>query len=185
MEHAMTNPRRTDPHEADTPTPVITSIAAGVAPLPFLLVYSVIFIAHGYFWPVDPPDITTTRRGEGVAGLLAVLIALVIVLTLWWFLSTRRRWPHLLVQLAVLAVTIGFVAMPRTGSPTVPIALIVTSAVSLGFGLHAASARYVGSRARILRGSRALRSGRGRVVAAPSAGAGSASADEPVGAASA
>jgi hypothetical protein len=143
----MTTPRRRDRESApDTPNPVITSIAAGVAPLPFLLVYSSIFIAHGFFWPVEPPDITSTRHGEAVAGLLAVLIALVIVLTLWWFLSAARRWPFVLAQAAVLATTIAFIANPRTGSPTVPIALVVTSAVALGFALHPASASYVGSR---------------------------------------
>jgi hypothetical protein len=143
----MTTPRRRNSDSAaDTPNPVITSIAAGVGPLPFLMVYSVIFIAHGFFWPVQPPDITTTRNGEAVAGLLAVLVALVIVLTLWWFLSASRRWPFVLVQLAVLGTAIAFIANPRTGSPTVPIALVVTSAVALGFALHPAAANYVGSR---------------------------------------
>ena len=44
---------------------VIGSIAAAVGPLPFLLVYSVIFIAHGFFYPVQPPDITSTRTRRG------------------------------------------------------------------------------------------------------------------------
>ena len=47
--------------DPETPTQAIWSIAAGVGPLPFLAVYSVIFIAHGFIWPVEPPDITTTR----------------------------------------------------------------------------------------------------------------------------
>jgi len=152
-------PRRTDA----TPGPAIWSIAAGVAPLPFLLVYSVIFIAHGFFWPVEPPDITTTRHGEAVAGLLAVVVAVVVVVTLWWFLSARRRWPHLLAQLAVLGTTIAFVADPRTGSPVVPIALIVTSAISVGLGLHPTSGAFVGSRTPGRRRRRPGRAGRPEV----------------------
>ena len=173
----MTRPRRSSRATreratgSETPTQAIWSIAAGVGPLPFLFVYSVIFIAHGFFWPVDPPDITTTRHGEAVAGLLAVLVALVIVATLWSFLSARRRWPHLLAQLAVLGTTIGFVLDPRTGSPVVPIALIVTSAVAIGFGLHPASGRFVGSRARAPRLRRPARPVRSAVVPG---------ADEPV-----
>jgi hypothetical protein len=150
--------------DPDTPSQAIWSIAAGVAPLPFLFVYSVIFIAHGFFWPVEPPDITTTRHGEAAAGVLAVVVAIAIVLTLWWFLSARRRWPHLLAQLAVLGTTIGFVADPRTGSPVVPIALIVTSALSLGLGLHPASAAFVGSRTSRRRRRRPARAARPSVL---------------------
>lgn len=177
----MTNP--TDRAPRETPSQVIWSIAAGVGPLPFLFVYSAIFIAHGFFWPVEPPDITTTRHGEAVAGVLAVLVAVLIVLTLWWFLSARRRWPHLLAQLAVLGTTIGFVADPRTGSPVVPIALIVTSAAALACGLHPASAAFVGSRLPRVRstGRRARR--RSPEPADPSGVA--RSAEQPVGAPSA
>jgi hypothetical protein len=129
----------------DTPQPVIASIAAGVGALPFLLIYSVIFISHGVFYPVQPPDITSTRGGEAVAGFLAAAIALVLVLTIWWFLNGRRRWPFVLGQLAVLVTTAAFVADPNTGSPTVPIVLIVTSACAFVFALFPVSSRHVGS----------------------------------------
>ena len=131
---------------ADTPGSVIASIAAGVGPLPFLIMYSVIFISHGFFYPVQPPDITSTRGGEAVAGLLAVVISLVIVLTIWWFLNGRRRWTFVLGQLAVLVTTIAFVANPKTGSPTVPIVLIVTSVAALVFAFFPNSNAYLGWR---------------------------------------
>lgn len=132
----------------DTPPAVITSIAAGVAPLPFLAVYSVIFIAHGFFYPVQPPDITHTRGGEAVAGLIAVAIFFVLIFTIWWFLIGRRRWSFLLGQLAVLVATIAFVANPNTGPATVPILLIATSTIALALGLTAQSAEQVASPAR-------------------------------------
>jgi hypothetical protein len=128
----------------DTPGSVIASIAAGVGPLPFLLMYSVIFISHGFFYPVEPPDITSTRGGEAVAGVLAVLVSLVIVLTIWWFLNGRRRWTFVLGQLAVLVTTIAFVANPKTGSPTVPLVLIVTSVTALVFAFFPNSNAYLG-----------------------------------------
>jgi hypothetical protein len=120
-----------DDFPRETPPSVIGSIAAGVAPLPFLLVYSVIFISHGVFYPIQPPDITSTRTGEAIAGFLAVLVALIIIVTIWWFLGGRRRWTFVVSQLAVLVTTIAFVADPNTGSPTVPLVLIVTSAAAL------------------------------------------------------
>ncbi len=130
----------------DTPPAVIASIAAGVGPLPFLGVYSVIFIAHGVFYPVQPPDITRTRGGEAVAGLLAAAALLVLILTIWWFLNGRRRWPFVLGQLVVLATTLSFVADANTGSPAVPLGLIVTSAVALVFAFVPSAWAYMGVR---------------------------------------
>ncbi|MDP9092059.1 MAG: hypothetical protein M3N95_03730 [Actinomycetota bacterium] len=142
----------------DTPSPVIASIALGGAPLPFLLIYSVIFISHGVFYPVQPPDITRTRGGEAVAGFLAAAIALVLILTIWWFLNRQRRWPFVLGQLAVLVATAAFVADPNTGSPTVSVVLIVTSAAALVFAMFPVSWRHVGSWApKMPRRSRAIR----------------------------
>lgn len=129
----------------ETPPSVIGAIAAAVAPLPFLVVYAVVFIGHGVFYPVQPPDITTTRTGEAIAGFAAVAVALVLVLTIWWFLSGRRRWPFVLVQLAVLATTIAFIADPNTGSPTVPLVLVVTSAAALVCAFLSGSNEYMGS----------------------------------------
>ena len=131
----------------ETPQPVIASIAAGVGPLPFLLIYSVIFISHEVFYPVQPPDITRTRGGEAVAGFLAVFVALVLIITIWWFLNGWCRWTFVGGQLAVLGTTIAFVADPNTGSPTVPLVLIVTSTAALVFAFLPAPWQHVGGSA--------------------------------------
>src|SRR5581483_12138390 len=115
----------------DTPPTVIGSIAAAVGPLPFLIVYAVVFIGHGVFYPVEPPDITRTRTGEALFGFGAVGVALVLVLTIWWFLIGKRRWPLVIGQAVVLATTIVFISDPNTGSPTVPLILVVTSVCAL------------------------------------------------------
>ena len=87
------NRRKGDDVPLETPGSVIGSISLlGVGPLPFLAVYSVLFIVHGMFYQVQPPDITTTQGGEAVAGWIALALFFVGVLTLFWFLGGKRRW---------------------------------------------------------------------------------------------
>jgi hypothetical protein len=140
-----------DDDQRDAPPAVTASVAAGVAPTPFLLVYAVLFLAHGFVHPVQPPDITTTRGGEKVAGLITLLLLLAMVLTLFWFMNGRRRWPFVVGQLATLVTSVDFVFDPGTGSPAVPIVLALTSATALVFAFLPASGDYVGSRIRLPR----------------------------------
>src|SRR5207247_522232 len=88
--------------------PVLASggaIAAGVAPAPFLVTYSVLFLLHGTVFPVDPPDITGSRAGEALAGVVALAFLIAIVLGLAWLLSRRTRWLFLGGQLLALGVS--------------------------------------------------------------------------------
>lgn len=120
--------------ERDTPPTVIGAIAAGVAPAPFLLTYAVLFILHGTVFPVDPPDITGSKGGEALAGLVALAFLLVIVLGLGWFLSRRTRWLFLAGQLATLGTCVDFVLDSSSGDPQVPIVLIICSALAIVLG---------------------------------------------------
>ena len=92
-----------------TAGPVVTSIALGVAPLPLLAVYAVVFIAHGTLYPVNPPDITGSKGGELLAGIAALVLFALITCTIVWFMNRRRRWPFLLGQLVTLVTAIWFV----------------------------------------------------------------------------
>jgi hypothetical protein len=123
----------------DTPPVVIGAVAAGVAPLPFLAVYAVLFISRGTVRPVIPPDIGTTKTDELVAGLVALALFVVGALAVYWFLDGRRRWLFLLCQAAVLATSIDFVIDSTTGSPQVPLLLAVTSLIALVLALLPAS----------------------------------------------
>lgn len=134
-----------DDFPRETPPSVIGAVAAAVGPLPFLAVYSVVFIGHGVFYPVEPPDITRTRTGEAIFGFGAVVVALLLIVTIWWFLSGRRRWSFVLAQLAVLATTIAFITDPNTGSPTVPLVLVVTSVAALVLAFLPGSNEHMGS----------------------------------------
>jgi hypothetical protein len=83
-------------------------VAAGTAPLPFLAVYSVMFIVHGGFHRVVPPDITNSAHGELVAGIIALALFVIDIVTLFWMMNGRRRWPFMIVQLGMLATAIDF-----------------------------------------------------------------------------
>lgn len=128
----------------EAPPTVIGAVAAGVAPTPFLAVYAVLFIAHGFFHPVQPPDITTTRTGEQIAGVIAAVLLLVLVLTIFWLLNGRRRWPFAIGQLATLVTSIDFVLDPTTGSPAVPAVLALTAAAALVLAFLPTSSAWVG-----------------------------------------
>jgi hypothetical protein len=131
--------------EADRPTttPVVFAIALGVAPLPFLGIYAVLFIAHGWLHHVTPPDITGSNRGELIAGLIALALFVVVTLSISSFLNRHRRWFFGLCQLATLLASIYLFGTPTTGPSGIPILLIVTSAISLAITVLPVSARHV------------------------------------------
>jgi len=99
---------RNDDEVRETPNPVIWAVAAGTAPLPFLAVYAVMFIVHGGFHRVVPPDITNSAHGELVAGIIALALFVIDIVALFWMMNGRRRWPFLIVQVGMLATAIDF-----------------------------------------------------------------------------
>jgi len=130
----------------EAPPVVIGAVAAGVGPTPFLAVYAVLFIAHGFFRPVQPPDITTTRTGEGLAGIIAFAVFLAIIITIFSFLNGRRRWPFVIGQLGTLVTSVDFLIDSTTGSPAVPAVLVLTSATALVLAYLPPSWAWVGAR---------------------------------------
>jgi len=141
----MTEPKPADedvPELGDAPATTIAAAALGVAPLPFLAVYAVLFIVHGSINPVVPPDITTTKHGELVAGLIALGLFIVGALSVAWLLNARFRLLFILGQAATLATSIDFISDSTTGSPEIPILLAVTSGAALVLCLLPPSLRY-------------------------------------------
>ncbi|HZC69418.1 MAG TPA: hypothetical protein VE442_01870 [Jatrophihabitans sp.] len=135
---------RDDDEVRDTPTAVVWAVAAGTAPLPFLAVYAVLFIVHGGFHHVAPPDITSTQRGELVAGLIALGLFVVGVMALVWMLSGRRRWPFVLVQLGMLATAIDFFVDVTKGGRFVSFVVAVAALAALCCAFAPQSWRHVG-----------------------------------------
>jgi hypothetical protein len=131
-----------DDEDRTTPPTVVGAIAAGVAPAPFLVTYAVVFILHGTVFPVDPPDVTTTRGGEALAGLVALVFLAGIGLGLGWLLSGRSRWLFLVGQLATLGASIDFLVDSTSGEPEVPAVLALASAAAIVLGCLPASWRW-------------------------------------------
>jgi hypothetical protein len=115
----------------EAPPVVICAVAAGVAALPFLAVYAVLFIARGTVHPVTPPDIGDSKTTELIAGLVALVLFVIGALAALWLLDGRRRWLFVVCQLALLATTVDFIFDSTTGSPTIPIVLALTSLTAL------------------------------------------------------
>ena len=110
---------------------MIGAVAAGVAPLPFLAVYAVLFIARGTVHPVSPPDIGNSKTAELIAGLIALALFIIGSLAALWLLDGRRRWLFVVCQVALLATSVYFIVDRNSGSPAIPILLGITSLISL------------------------------------------------------
>lgn len=115
----------------DAPGPVIGAVTAGVAPLPFLAVYAILFIARGTVHPVTPPDIGHSKTAELIAGLVALALFVIGSLAAYWLLDGRRRWLFMVCQFALLVTCIALISDSQTGPPAVPIVLGLTSLTAL------------------------------------------------------
>jgi hypothetical protein len=134
-----------DDQQQETPGVVVGAIALGVAPLPFLFFYAVLFVAHGLMRNSPPPDITSSWSGELVSGGVAFVGFCVLTLSLWWFMNRRRRWLFVLGQLLALGTAIDFVVDSTIGARGVSLLLAVAALAATVLALTPVSARYAGS----------------------------------------
>src|SRR5690349_20190347 len=128
----------------DAPPVVIAAVAAGVAPLPFLAVYAVLFISRGTVHPVTPPDVGNSKTSELIAGLIALALFVIGSLAALWLLDGRRRWLFVVCQLALLATSIDFIIDSSMGSRAIPVVLAVTSLIALVLAVHPATWKHMG-----------------------------------------
>jgi hypothetical protein len=133
-----------DDYVRETPPPVVGAVALGTAPLPFLAVYTVLFLVHGSVHPVQPPDVTSTKQGEFIAGWIALAVFVVTAVSLLWLVNGRRRWPFVIVQLGILGAAIDFLVDPTAGGRVISLLIAVTSALALIFGFAPQAWRHVG-----------------------------------------
>jgi hypothetical protein len=129
---------------AETAPAVLTAVCAGIAPLPFLAVYAVLFIAHALH-PVGPPDVTNTRTGELIVGVIAAVAFVLVAASVLSYLNHARRWPFLLLQAGALATAVLFLGHGSTGGPVISAVLAGTSALAIVLGLLPVSAAHVDS----------------------------------------
>ena len=132
----------------DGPTPgVVTgAVSVGTAPLPFLAVYTMLFLGHGLIHPVHPPDITSSQRGETIAGCVTAALFVLLCFGIVWFLNGSRRWPFAIMQLAVAGAGVYFLVDSTKGGPLVSALLLLAAALALVLAFAPAAWRHVGRR---------------------------------------
>jgi hypothetical protein len=131
-------------------------------PVPFLAVYAVLFIVHGKFHPVIPPDITSSQSGEFTAGLIALVLFVVAFVAVIWMLNGVRRWPFALVQAAVIAGAADLVVDSTRGGGLTGSFLVAAAAVALVLAYLPPASEHVRGRGRRNRRRHTGRTGRGR-----------------------
>jgi hypothetical protein len=114
-----------------TPGTVISAVAAGTVVVPFLMVYAFLFIARGAFVNVDQPDITSSRTGETIAGLIALGFLLLVLVGIGRLLNGRGRWLFLLGQSIAVGLSVDFLFDSSTGQPQVPAVVLAGSLVAI------------------------------------------------------
>jgi hypothetical protein len=129
-----------------TPGTVIGAVAAGTVVVPFLIVYAFLFIAHGVFVDVGEPDVTSSRAGEALAGVVALAFLILVVLGMGRLLNGRGRWLFALGQAIALAASIDFVLDPSRGDPQVPALVLLGSLIAIVLALVPPSWAWVQTR---------------------------------------
>jgi len=120
-----------DPDPTRTPATVIAAVAAGTVVVPFLIVYAFLFIARGAFVQVDQPDITSSRTGELMAGLVALAFLMLVIWGMGRLLNGWDRWVFLAGQLLTLGVAGDFLLDSASGEPQVPAVVLCASLLAI------------------------------------------------------
>jgi hypothetical protein len=129
-----------------TPPTVIGAVAAGTVVVPFLIVYAFLFIVHGAFVQVDQPDITSSRSGELVAGLVALAFLLLVLWGMGRLLNGYDRWVFVAGQLLTVGVALDLLLDSASGEPQVPAVVLATAVLALVLTFLPPSWRWVASR---------------------------------------
>lgn len=132
-----------DPRQ--TPGIVIAAVAAATVVVPFLIVYSFLFIARGIFVDVEQPDITGSRHGEAAAGLVALVYLVFVLWGMLRLLNGSNRVVFWLGQLIALITSVGFVLDSASGDPQVPVVTGLATALAIGLSLTPPVNRWVAS----------------------------------------
>ena len=114
-----------------TPPTVIGAVAAGTVVVPFLIVYSFLFIVRGAFVEVDQPDITDSRSGELVSGLVALCFLILVLWGMGRLLNGWDRWVFCAGQLITFAVALDLLLDASSGEPQVPAVVLGASLLSI------------------------------------------------------
>lgn len=129
--------------ETRTPPTVIAAVAAGTVVVPFLIVYSFLFIVRGGFVQVDQPDITGSRTGELIAGLIAFGFLIFVLWGMGRLLNGWDRWVFLVGQLLTFGVALKLLLDSASGEPQVPAVVMVAALLAMVLTCLSPSWRWV------------------------------------------
>ena len=129
-----------------TPGTTIGAVAAGTVVVPFLIVYAFLFIARGLFIQVEQPDITSSRGGEAIAGFIALLFMVLILIGMSRLLNGRDRWVFIVGQVITFGVALDFLIDSSSGEPQVPAVVLVGAITAIVLACVPTSWAWVQSR---------------------------------------
>jgi peptidoglycan/LPS O-acetylase OafA/YrhL len=121
----------TEPDPTRTPPTVIAAVAAGTVVVPFLIVYSFLFIVRGAFVHTDQPDITDSRSGELAAGLIALCFLIFVLWGMGRLLNGWDRWVFGAGQLITFAAALDLLLDVSSGEPEVPAVVMCASLLAM------------------------------------------------------
>jgi hypothetical protein len=130
-----------DPHR--TPGVVIAAAAAATVVVPFLIVYSFLFIMRGLFVQVEQPDITGSRSGEAVAGFVALVFLILVLWGMIRLLNGSNRAVFWAGQLIAAAVAARFLLDSSSGQPQVPVVVLLAALLAIVLSCLPAATRWV------------------------------------------
>jgi hypothetical protein len=118
-----------DPHR--TPGVVIAAVSAATVVVPFLMVYSFLFIMRGLFVQVEQPDITDSRSGEAVAGLLALAFLILVLWGMVRLLNGSNRLVFWVGQLLAATAAARLLLDSSFGQPQVPAVVLLAALLAI------------------------------------------------------
>jgi hypothetical protein len=121
----------TEPDPRRTPGVVIAAVSAATVVVPFLMVYSFLFIMRGLFVQVEQPDITASRSGEAVAGLLALAFLIFVLWGMVRLLNGGNRLVFWAGQLLAAAAAARLLFDSSFGQPQVPAVVLLAALLAI------------------------------------------------------
>jgi hypothetical protein len=126
-----------------TPGTVIAAVAGGTVVVPFLIIYAALFIARGTFVEISTPDVTSSRTGEAIAGVAALLVLVVVLAGMGRLLNGRGRWLFVTTQCGFAAVAVLLLLDSSSGEPEVPVVVLLGSLAAIALAVVPSSWAWV------------------------------------------
>lgn len=136
-----------DPDGDATPGPVVAAVALGVAPAALLGVYAVLFLLRGTVAPAEEPDITSSRGGETLAGAVALITAISLVVIVARTSAGRGPWPFVISQAIIVVGCAGLLIDSASGGRPISAVVGLVSVTALALTLVPISRRWFAAHA--------------------------------------